>query len=74
MNFKMVRQARNRNNVSHSVALHSTFFVEHKMRVLYWNMLLVEVGNAVNKRGMEYHVDELRHRSPTVNSSALKVI
>lgn len=63
MNFKMMRQARNRNNASHSVALHSTIFVEHKMRELYWNMLLVEVGNAVNKRGVEYYVDELRHRS-----------
>lgn len=63
MNFKMMRQARNRNNVSHSVALHCTIFVEHKMRELYWNMLLVEVGNAVNKRGAEYYVDELRHRS-----------
>lgn len=40
MNFKMIRQARNRNNVSHIVALHSSIFAEHRIREMYWNMLM----------------------------------
>ena len=74
MNFKMIRQARNRNNVSHIAALHSNIFVEHKIREMYWNMLMTEVGNTVNKRRLQYCVDELRHRQTVADSSVLKVI
>lgn len=71
MNFKMIREARNRNNVSGIVALHSSIFAKHKIKEMYWNMLMTEVGNAINKRKLQCCVDELRHR---LQSSVLKVI
>lgn len=70
MNFKMIREARNRNNVSGIVALHSSIFAKHKIKEMYWNMLM-KVGNAINKRKLQCCVDELRHR---LQSSVLKVI
>lgn len=62
MNFKMLRQARNRNNVSHIVALHSNIFVVHKNRGMYWNVMVMEVGSTANKRRLQYCADELTHR------------
>lgn len=61
MHFKMIRQARNRNNVSHIVALHGHIFAKHKIKEMYWSMLMT-VGNTVSKKRAQYCVDEPRHR------------
>jgi len=74
MNFKMIRQARNRNNVCQIVALHSNIFAGHKIRETYWNMLMTEVGNTISKRRLEYYADKLRHRQTIADSSVLQVI
>lgn len=56
----MVREARNRNNVSCIVELHSSIFTKHKIKEMNWNMLMTEVGNVINKRRLQCCVDELQ--------------